>query len=67
MSVKLKTNRCELLKKISECIERQTDSPSDELIALGEALVAVGKELEGVSHADARATIKAVSALHGLS
>jgi len=56
----MKANRTELVKMVKETIESNTCDPADEIIAMGEALVAVGKTLQGLSTSDARRVMQAV-------
>jgi len=59
----MKANRMELVKMVKETIESNTYDPADEIIAMGEALVAVGKSLQGLATPDARRVMKAVALL----
>lgn len=63
MKDKPKTTRQDVLMKIQEIVKENTIDPADEMIACGEALVAIGKTLKGVSAADARAIVAAAVAL----
>ena len=60
-----KPNRAELVRMLHDVISANTRDPATEIIAMGEAMVAVGKSLEGVSVADAKAIIAAVKAMEG--
>ena len=56
-------NRIEVMSKVREVLDTKTADPADELIALGQALVGIGKALKGQSSHDARAILRAVSEL----
>ena len=65
MSERNRVRRKELIQIVYESIEKNTTSPAEDMIAMGEALVEVGKTLDGVSTADARAVMRAVGELYG--
>lgn len=56
-------NSFEVIRKVQTILQACCDEPSAQLIKEGEALVAIGRALEGVSPAEARATLNAVALL----
>jgi len=63
MTVPVKINRVELVQKVREIIGEHTNDPAEEMIALGTAMVEIGKALRGRSLPDQRAIIAAVAAM----
>lgn len=59
-------NKMTLVKKVQEILDSRCEDPGDQMVKEGEALAAIGRTLKGVSLADARAIIRAVSALEGV-
>jgi hypothetical protein len=57
-------SRVDTVQKIREILGTLT-SPSDELIATGKALVAIGEALRGLPVSDAKAALAAVITLEG--
>lgn len=56
--------RIEVVKKCNEILLSHCDDPSDELIKIGKAIVAIGQALKGMSISDARETMEAVKHLN---
>lgn len=67
MTTETKVDRVKLVTTIQEIIDASTDSPAAQIQALGNALVKIGKALEGCSISDTRSVIQAVMALQGYS
>lgn len=61
-----KASRAETLGLLHEVIMDKTEDPADDIVAMGTALVEMGKVLKGVSSADAKAIIKSVMELHSI-
>jgi hypothetical protein len=59
--------KLEILKRVREILDNCCDEPAEQIIKEGEALVAIGKALKGLPIHDARAVIRSVAALEGLS
>ena len=56
-------NRLEVINKIREIIDADTDDPAEELVKMGEVLVKIGKSLQGLSIEEARKVLRAVTVL----
>ena len=62
-----RVNRAEALAKVKEVLEADTADPAAELRKMGEVLMKIGAALDGLSINDARAVIRAVANLEGVS
>jgi hypothetical protein len=60
-------SKLEVMKQVREILANRCEDPSDAMIKQGEALVAIGKVLKGMSLAEARATMKAVEQLESVT
>lgn len=58
--------RTDVVHKVLQVLDAQADDPAAELIRLGEALIAVGKALHGLSTSDARRVVESVAVLEGM-
>lgn len=56
-------NNIDLIRQIQTILQSCCDNPSDQLIKEGEALVAIGRAMHGLSPAEARAAISAAALL----
>ena len=56
-------NRLEVVNKIREIIDADTDDPAEELVKMGEVLIKIGKSLQGLSIEEARKVLRAVTVL----
>ena len=56
-------NRLEVINKIREIIDADTDDPAEELVKMGEVLIKIGKSLQGLSIEEARKVLRAVTVL----
>lgn len=65
MTGEAKPQRADVLKKLREILDLETEDPSTTLIATGKALVSIGEALKGQSLADQRAIVAAAVALEG--
>lgn len=61
-----KISRPELFAMLNDIIVEHSETPARQVVAMGEAMVAVGRVLEGVSIPDARAALRAVAEMHGM-
>lgn len=61
--MKHKMTKLEVMKQVREILAERCEDPSDAMIKQGEALVAIGKALKGMSISEARATMNAVAQL----
>lgn len=55
--------KLEVIQKVNEILKQHCDNPSEQMVKEGQALVAIGKALKGMSIAEARATMRAVEEL----
>ncbi len=55
--------KTEIMEKCLDVLQKECEDPAEELIKTGNALVGIGNALKGMSLAEARATIMAVSQL----
>lgn len=65
MSREIKPSKLDVIKHIREILASHCDDPAEQMIREGEAIVAIGKSLRGLSLPDARAAIRAVAILEG--
>ena len=56
-------NKLEVVNKIREIIDADTDDPAEELVKMGEVLIKIGKSLQGLSIEEARKVLRAVTVL----
>ena len=56
-------NRLEVVNKIREIIDADTDDPAEELVKMGEVLVKIGQALKGLSVEESRKVLRAVTVL----
>lgn len=56
----------EALQAINDILDQSAEDPGDGIVALGECLIQVGRQLKGRSVSEAKAIIKAVEALRGV-
>ena len=56
-------NRLEVVNKIREIIDADTEDPAEELVKMGETLVKIGKALKGLSVEESRKVLRAVTVL----
>lgn len=56
-------NKIDVVAKVQEILRTRCDDPAEQIIMEGEALVAIGKALKGLSMSEARAVIQAVAAI----
>ena len=56
-------NRLEVVNKIREIIDADTEDPAEELVQMGEVLVKIGKSLKGLSVEESRKVLRAVTVL----
>lgn len=59
--------KLEVMNQVREILLERCEDPADAMIKQGEALVAIGKALKGMSLAEARATMNAVAQLEQVS
>ena len=60
-----KLNRVELMRKIREIIDLNTNDPVEEIATMGKALTEISKALKGQTANDAKAIIAAIMTLEG--
>lgn len=60
------TDRMDIVHKVREVLDKSCKPPAVELIALGEALIAIGEALQGIPIDKARKIIEAVAILEGI-
>lgn len=60
-------NKLEVIQHVREILRDCCDDPAESMIREGEALVAIGKALKGMSRAEARATLNAVAQLEDVA
>jgi hypothetical protein len=58
-----RVNRVELVNRVNEIIQSSTRDPAKDLQAIGQAMVEMGKALEGLPASEARAVLRAVMEL----
>ena len=56
-------NRLEVVNKIREIIDADTEDPAEELVKMGEVLIKIGKALKGLSVEESRKVLRAVTVL----
>ena len=56
-------NRLEVVNKIREIIDADTDDPAEELVKMGEVLIKIGQALQGLSVEESRKVLRAVTVL----
>ena len=59
--------KLEVMKKVHEILADHCEDPADAMIKQGDALAAIGHALKGMSVAEARVTMHAVSQLEDVS
>jgi len=58
--------KLEVLERIKEVLDAKCDAPADELVRLGECLVAIGEALKPLSNEDAKVVMRSVAILSGV-
>lgn len=63
----VKVNRAELMAKVFDIVSASTNSPADELRAIGEVFVKIADALQDATPEEARSVIRATAILHGVN
>lgn len=65
MNRDIKPSKLDVIKHVREILASHCEDPAEQMIREGEAIVAIGNTLKGLSLTDARATLRAVAVLEG--